>query len=263
MFCTQCKVLFSWSTGKIDRTGLAHNPYWYEWQASLGQRAAAQLPGQGCMDLRTAQLHLTRLAAGSPVEREVNAAVQLVGHLSRTQLEPSRQAVQRTAPTNFQTNLEWRCELLQNNVTREKFNHRLLLRYSRHNREQAKMEVLEAFHHMALDVIRAMATSGKSLASGLREMHQLRGIMQEAMVEISDFLRCQVPLVSDNWQVYYRKPAVKSRPKKPKPAAGEASTSAAAAQEDGEDEVDDMLAEAFDSDEEGPSEPAPKAQRTA
>lgn len=265
MFCTQCKVLFSWNTGKVDRSGLAHNPYWYEWQAELGRRGGAQVPGQGCMDLRTAQLTLTRLTINRREAPAINAAIQCVGHFNRTQLEPSRQAARNTSPTDFNTNLQWRWDLLENRLSRENFNRRLLIRYSRHNREQAKMEVMEAFYHMALDVLRAMATQAKSLANGLAELHQLRGIMNDAMGEISDFLRCQVPLISDTWQVFFKRPAVKSRPKKPKPppapAAGAGETAADDVYDD--DEIDELLKGALDGfDSDASLVPAAKVQRT-
>lgn len=41
MFCVQCHVAFSWSTGKLDN-GVIHNPYYYEWLANQG--ASATIP---------------------------------------------------------------------------------------------------------------------------------------------------------------------------------------------------------------------------
>ena len=32
MYCTECRIAFSWNTGKIDSTGMIHNPHFYQQQ---------------------------------------------------------------------------------------------------------------------------------------------------------------------------------------------------------------------------------------
>lgn len=56
MFCTQCKISFSWGDGSIIKEAI-HNPHYFEWLAKMGNddpmnRRNRINPGDGC-DLRT------------------------------------------------------------------------------------------------------------------------------------------------------------------------------------------------------------------
>lgn len=45
MWCTECKVAFSWNTGKIVLTGAIHNPHYYNYLQQTGANAAPRNPG--------------------------------------------------------------------------------------------------------------------------------------------------------------------------------------------------------------------------
>tara|TARA_Y100000992_G_scaffold69024_1_gene43103 strand:- start:10758 stop:12179 length:1422 start_codon:yes stop_codon:yes gene_type:complete len=45
MWCTECKVAFSWNTGKIVLTGNIHNPHYYNYLQQTGGNAAPRNPG--------------------------------------------------------------------------------------------------------------------------------------------------------------------------------------------------------------------------
>ena len=48
MYCTECRIAFSWNTGKIDNTGLIHNPHFYQQQQ---QENNGQAPPRNPQDI--------------------------------------------------------------------------------------------------------------------------------------------------------------------------------------------------------------------
>jgi hypothetical protein len=47
MWCTQCHVTFSWTTGLIEK-GVTHNPHFYEWARKNGTLQRADIPNNYC-----------------------------------------------------------------------------------------------------------------------------------------------------------------------------------------------------------------------
>jgi hypothetical protein len=44
MYCTECRIAFSWNTGKIDSTGNVHNPHYYQLMAKENNGQATRNP---------------------------------------------------------------------------------------------------------------------------------------------------------------------------------------------------------------------------
>ena len=59
MFCTQCKIAFSWKTGEIEK-GVIHNPHFYQYQREAGQniRNPQEVPCGGIPEYYTFRLRV-------------------------------------------------------------------------------------------------------------------------------------------------------------------------------------------------------------
>lgn len=74
MWCTQCHITFSWTTGKLEK-GIVHNPHYFEWLRKGGENAPPlRNPGDqhcgGLRDMSDFLLFLRRL-------RGINSAVRI------------------------------------------------------------------------------------------------------------------------------------------------------------------------------------------
>ena len=74
MWCTECKVAFSWNTGKIVSNGAIHNPHFYQYMQNNNIGAAPRNPGDvlcggllSIHNLKFIQAHLTKAIAVTSV----------------------------------------------------------------------------------------------------------------------------------------------------------------------------------------------------
>lgn len=49
MWCTKCRTTFDWNTGKVDKTGMIHNPHYTEWMRQHHQEQTGQGNHEGQM----------------------------------------------------------------------------------------------------------------------------------------------------------------------------------------------------------------------
>ncbi len=78
MWCTECKVAFNWSTGKIVVSGTIHNPHYYEYQRRTG--SAVRNPGDvvcgGLVEYGLYHNCLNRVFRGAAVARGADKLVE-------------------------------------------------------------------------------------------------------------------------------------------------------------------------------------------
>jgi len=81
MWCPQCKVAFSWTTGKIDN-GVVHNPHFYQFQRQANGGVAPRNPGDvPCGDMITWAQLSRKILANIPTS---TAESEALGELHRT-----------------------------------------------------------------------------------------------------------------------------------------------------------------------------------
>jgi hypothetical protein len=236
MWCTSCHTPFSWNTGQTIKTGIVHNPHYFQWLAKGGQQAP-QNPGfipcgglpnayhvQGCIrnaskDDRKEILEILRICTHiMDVER----------HRYERHLDPiNNEAIGVQYLLKEVTEEDWKKYLAKAERDRQKSNE--------------IRDILDAFNGAAIDLFRRIDT-GKTytkeeatdLIMTLRvELEELRRFSFDAMSEIGKHFNCSVPWVNEKWEIVHgternRRLKAEAEEKRIKDAATAAAAAAAA-----------------------------------
>ena len=206
MWCVSCHTPFSWTSGQAIKTGIVHNPHYFQWLAKGGQHAP-QNPGfipcgglpnayhvQGCLrnatkDDRKEILEILRICTHvMDVER----------HRYERHLDPiNNQDMGVQYLLKERTEEDWKKHLARVERDRQKSNE--------------IRDILDAFNGAAIDLFRRIDT-GKTytkeeatdLIVTLRiELEELRRFSFDAMSEVGKYFNCSVPWINEKWEIIH------------------------------------------------------------
>mgnify|MGYP001330604757 CR=1 FL=1 len=143
MFCTVCKIAFSWKTGEIE-TGVIHNPHFYQWQREAGQniRNPGEIPCGGIPDYWTYSSKLrTAQRAGHISEKDRTWCMNFHRQAQHWQHWEIRQL--RTKCRELNSNLNERVDYLMDNATEHEIKSKLVKKEKLRNKKLAILHIYE------------------------------------------------------------------------------------------------------------------------
>ena len=156
MFCTQCKIAFSWKTGEIEK-GVIHNPHFYQWQREAGQniRNPQEVPCGGIPEYWTFQSKLRNAQRDKHInQRQKDWAMTFhrqAIHWQHWEIRTLRQKCRE-----LENNLEERVSYLMDKLTEHEMKSKLVSKEKMRNKKLAILHIYElmntVFTESAIDM---------------------------------------------------------------------------------------------------------------
>jgi hypothetical protein len=165
MWCVECRTAFSWNTGAIE-TGVVHNPHFYEYRETTGNRAVevnrplTMCDNDNVVPFRTLVLTILtpiqrfhdKKGMATPHEIEVMPlAYRIYTHMSNYEIIGARRDIR-----GYGDNEYYRVEYILGHITKEEF--RTIV--SNHDKKRRRMvevtNVTEVFCEVSKDVINSI-----------------------------------------------------------------------------------------------------------
>jgi hypothetical protein len=208
MWCISCHTPFSWATGHAIKTGIVHNPHYFQWLAKGGQ-AAPQNPGFiPCGGLPNGFQVQTALASANKEDRkEIMDILRICGHMS----DVERHRYERHLdPLN---NEDVGVQYLLKESSEENWKQTLAKREKERQKSNEIRDILDAFNGAAIDLFRRIDLNkapkydreeATKLIMELRvELEELRKFTFTAMSDVGKSFNCSVPWINDKWEVIH------------------------------------------------------------
>lgn len=208
MWCISCHTPFSWATGHAIKTGIVHNPHYFQWLAKGGQ-AAPQNPGFiPCGGLPNGYQVQTTLASANKEDRkEMLDILRICGHMS----DVERHRYERHLdPLN---NEDVGVQYLLKESSEENWKQTLAKREKERQKSNEIRDILDAFNGAAIDLFRRIDLNkapkydreeATKLIMELRvELEELRKFTFTAMSDVGKSFNCSVPWINDKWEVIH------------------------------------------------------------
>ena len=216
MFCTSCHSPFSWNRGEIIKTGIIHNPHYFEWLERTGGvpggRHHADIPCGGLPPYRAIFRTLEALLVGVESEKRpalikrLTNAYRTCGHIIDVERE---RWLAHTRP-NTDNNMNLGVSFLLGNITENEWRAKLKTDEQKRIKSKEVCDILDAFNNAAIDIWRQIEDETDKMNSKndssesclvkienwLSQLDQLRLFMNQPLWEISRIYNCQVPQIT-------------------------------------------------------------------
>lgn len=186
MYCTECKIAFSWNSGKIDN-GPVHNPHFYQLMAQQNNGQAPRNPHDvlcgGLIDYyRVGQIrrtitdiiHMFRKDKETSlltidkglliIDKELLTLHRLANHITYYELPRLR-----TRITTLTDNLELRVKYLNNKISKEELSNQV---YRNDNTRKKTIEILQLYELLSVYTIENFANIANIKPSTLKEKNK-------------------------------------------------------------------------------------------
>lgn len=237
MFCTACNSPFSWKSGEIIKSGIIHNPHYFEWLqrngGTIGARHHLDIPCGGLPAFHEISRRLHELGSAYDIENK-NTQVRATTtdnintnkrnnfssrilmltltdayRASAHMIDFERQRwIAHTVPED---NTDLYIQFLLNKITEDELKNQLKLNERVRIRSKEIRELIDAFTNAAIDIWRQILgdiTDEKVnrnnfrdyLIDWLNQLDRLILFVNPPLLAISHIYNCQVPQITDDYK---------------------------------------------------------------
>lgn len=205
MWCTQCNIAFSWTTGK-QVTGVIHNPHYYHWLRNNNNtqnpvvRNAGDVVCGGLIDMRQLLHHygLINIQRNCPIYVSITKLHRSISHTQETIVSKSRRKLQHEINERLRN---YRAKYMMNVIDEDKWSKNISLLDSERQREQALLHIYETYCTVMTERFNNFAEEG-------RQTNNFKELFPKFQKEIESFilyLNNQLMLISANYNISYYK----------------------------------------------------------
>ena len=180
MWCTQCKVAFSWRTGNIVSSGVVHNPHFFEWQRQHGKtqgrvpRNPLDIPCGGLPQLSTLRNNKDFLR----YEGRILPVYQIVAEMTDYAIRRLRSGV------TTGDNRDLRAEYMMGYISEDKLKKTIILRDRRKQKSIELIQIAQMFITTGSEVFQRMQESNNVLEQ-FKELVELIKYANNAFLDTS------------------------------------------------------------------------------
>ena len=157
MWCTQCKVAFSWKTG-MKVTGVIHNPHFYEWQKNNYGETTNNPDAQHCGGLQTwwtmnslirrLKHREKKFKLGKDFAKLIMNMHQGVAHFAHVELRRVREKMQMHTDNSY-----LRVKYLANELSENDFSKKIYSRDKTLKKTKYILDIYELYNTVATEVV--------------------------------------------------------------------------------------------------------------
>ena len=223
MWCTQCKVAFSWKTGcKVNE--VIHNPHYYQWRKEQGiqMRNAGEIACGGLPDLyrlrnklidykitsedqclfqRTRTRNKEYLVEKTTFGMIVYEVHQAIRHFQRTMLNPLRRDLNRLID-----NTHIRIKYLANEIDEKKMKTTLIRKDTSRSKKKAILDVYELLSNVWTECMVTIFNNPNEIKEQLQKMTRVTILANNELIKISIMYNQVVTVFAANFRKTPRSP---------------------------------------------------------
>lgn len=205
MWCTQCNIAFSWTTGK-QVTGVIHNPHYYHWlrNNNNAQNPVVRNDGDvvcgGLIDMGQLLHHygLNHTQQNSSTYLSITRLHRSINHTQHTIVSKSRRKLQHKINERLRN---YRAKYMMNVIDEDKWSKNISLLDSERQREQALLHIYETYCTVMTERFNNFAEEGRRTNNFI----ELFPTFQKEIESFISYLNKQLMLISENYNISYYK----------------------------------------------------------
>lgn len=186
MFCTSCKAVWNWTTGRIE-TGNVHNPHYFEYMRQNGGGALPRPMGDApCGGLLNARTLINKIKQLGGKACNIDGAdlllfMQSMGHL----YDHERR---RYLVDNVGDNIDLRIKFMLKDIDEEQFKKTLQQREKARRKKTEFEQVIAMFYAVSVDVFTKInaATSMAEVVQYIKELKTVQKYANASVIAIAD-----------------------------------------------------------------------------
>tara|TARA_Y100001970_G_scaffold34226_1_gene42465 strand:+ start:2577 stop:3800 length:1224 start_codon:yes stop_codon:yes gene_type:complete len=207
MFCTQCKIAFSWKTGEIEK-GVIHNPHFYQYQREAGQniRNPQEVPCGGIPEYYTFRARVRNAFHNHSINTEQREWImnfhRQANHWQHWEIRTLRQKCRE-----LENNMEERIDYLMNVMGEEELKSKLVSKEKSRNKKLSILHVYElmntVFTESAIDIYNNCI--GDNVIKNINRIYKLLNYSNRELARISYIFSQTVKLFTTDFSLNSRK----------------------------------------------------------
>jgi len=151
MFCTQCKTVFDWKSGKIEN-GTIHNPHYFEWMRQNGKQERNPLDIQCGREIDHHFINLLQCLSKSK-----NCNLRDYEMICRNLIHMRYVILPRFLTDRLTNNQDLRIEFLQGCISEEKFKKEIQKRTKKYNKNKELSNIINTILTSSTEILYRLA----------------------------------------------------------------------------------------------------------